>query len=265
MNNALPCLALCLALASPLGAQTVGDMVTVDVLPGWRTEAGTHMAAIRVMLAPGWKTYWRAPGDAGIPAQFDWAGSDNVGKVALHWPVPAVFHQNGLTSVGYHDQLILPIELTPRRVGQPIALSAHIDMGVCDDVCVPVSVTVTAALAPEAARPDARIRAALGDRPMTAREAGVSGMTCTVAPARRGLSVTAAFDMPSLGGAEFAVIELPGAPVWVSEAETLRNGDSLSATADIVPAHGTTLALDRSRLRITVLGQRGAVDIRGCG
>jgi hypothetical protein len=60
------------------------------------------------------------------------------------------------------------------------------------------------------------------------------------------------------------VIELPGAAVWVSEAETTRSGKTLRATADIVPARGTALTLDPSRMRITVLGDRGAVDIQGC-
>jgi len=264
MTKPLAALALCLALATPAIAQDPGAMARVEILPGWRTDRGTHMAAIRITLAPGWKTYWRAPGDAGIPAQFDWAGSDNLGGVALHWPVPSVFHQNGLTSVGYHDQVIIPIELTPRRAGAAIALSAQIDMGVCEDICVPVSVRVAADLPAGASRPDARIRAALADRPMTAREAGVTRVTCSVVSGARGLSVTASIDMPSLGGDEFAVIELPGAPVWVSEAVTTRSATTINATADMVPPRGTALTLDRSRLRITVLGERGAVDIQGC-
>jgi hypothetical protein len=99
---------------------------------------------------------------------------------------------------------------------------------------------------------------------MTAREAGVAKVACSVAQDGRGLSVTAAVQMPALGGEEFTVIELPGAAVWVSEAETTRSGNSLRATADIVPARGTALTLDRSRMRITVLGDRGAVDIQGC-
>jgi len=239
-------------------------MARLDILPGWRTDTGTHMAAIRVTLAPGWKTYWRTPGDAGIPAQFDWAASDNLGAVLLHWPVPEVFHQNGMTSIGYHDQVVIPVELTPRRAGKPIALSARIDMGVCEDICVPVSAQVGADLPAGPVRPDARIRVALADRPMTAREAGVSHVTCTVSPAAQGLSVTATLDMPTMGGAEFVVMELPGAPVWVSEAETSRSGGTLIATSDIVPGRGTALTLDRSRLRFTVLGTRGAVDIQGC-
>lgn len=260
-------IALCLAFmmpSAPALSQDFAGLAKVDVLPGWRTAEGTHMAAIRVVLAPGWKTYWRAPGDAGIPAQFDWGGSDNLNAVALHWPVPSVFYQNGLTSVGYHDQLILPIELTPRSADGAISLAARIDLGVCEDICVPVSVQVSALLPAAPTRSDARIRAALADRPMTAQEAGVTAVECSVTPNSRGLALTAAVQMPAMGGDEFTVIELPNATVWVSEAKTQRSGNMLSATADIVAARGTALTLDRSRLRITVLGARGAVDIVGC-
>lgn len=266
MTKPLAAAALAALLTAPMAA-TAGpnlDVAVVDVLPGWRTETGTHMAAIRVQLAPGWKTYWRAPGDAGIPAQFDWRGSSNLAAVRLHWPVPEVFMAGGLTSIGYKDQLVLPVELTPRDPATPIALTARIDMGVCEDICVPVSTAVAATLPTEATHRDARIRAALDDRPMTEREARVASVTCAVAPTPDGLRLDADIAMPPMGGAEFAVVEVADSAVWVSHATTARQGDRLHASVELAAASGTALTLDRSRLRITVLGQRGAVDIHGC-
>ena len=70
---------LCAGRAAPARAGgdylSPGAVADVSILPGWRTAAGTHMTALRVKLAPGWKTYWRAPGDAGIPPRFDWTGT----------------------------------------------------------------------------------------------------------------------------------------------------------------------------------------------
>jgi DsbC/DsbD-like thiol-disulfide interchange protein len=77
-------------------------------------ENGGHMAAVELQLAPGWKTYWRSPGDAGIPPSFDWSGSENVKSVRLHWPAPEVFEANGMQTIGYHERLVLPVEITPR-------------------------------------------------------------------------------------------------------------------------------------------------------
>ncbi|WP_245759140.1 protein-disulfide reductase DsbD domain-containing protein [Tranquillimonas alkanivorans] len=256
--------ALCAALAAPAPAQSVDDIAQVRMLPGWRTDAGRHMAAIEITLAPGWKTYWRAPGEAGIPPSFDWSGSQNLRTVAYHWPVPEVFDLNGMTSIGYDGHLVLPIEMTPASADAPIRAAARIDMGVCRDVCVPLTVEVAGDLPPTGGHRDARIVAALSDRPFAAAEAGVGAVDCEVAPLEDGLRLTARVDVPALGGQEFAVIEAADPALWVSESDTRRVGDTLTAQVDIVPPRGTPLAFDRSAVRITVLGTTGAVDIQGC-
>jgi len=267
MKTTLLSLALAVTFTLPATAQDVGDMAVIDILPGWRTDNGTHMAALRVQLAPGWKTYWRAPGDAGIPAYFDWRGSDNLAGVTLHWPVPEVFVQNGLNAIGYKTQVVIPMELRPRDPSREITLDGAIDIGVCQDICVPISAPLSAKLLPEsspgAAHRDARIRAALADRPMTRAEAQVGQVSCSVNPAQRGITITASIPMPTLGGNEYAVFELPGTDVWVSPAIAHRAGGTLTASADVLSQ--SAVAFDRSKLRITVLGRNGAVDIQGCG
>ncbi|WP_102110197.1 protein-disulfide reductase DsbD domain-containing protein [Oceaniglobus roseus] len=256
-----PVLALCLALAA---APALAGPAELDILPGWRTAEGTQMAAIRVQLDPGWKTYWRAPGDAGIPPEFTWEGSSNLASVAFHWPTPELFATNGMTSIGYHDQLILPVELTPRDPARPIRLRGRADIGVCSDICVPFSADFAADLDGTADHQDARIAASLRAVPTSARAAGVGRVTCTLAPERNGYVLSTSVAMPPAGRGEFAVIELPGLPVWVSEARTTRQGDRLDATVDVVPEPGQPLALDRSKVRITVLAGGNAVEIRGC-
>src|SRR6056297_1113481 len=97
-------LGLALLAAAPASAHAEAampaDVVRAEVLPGWTTGAGTRMAALRLTLAPGWKTYWRAPGDAGIPPAFDWSGSRNLKGVAFHWPAPDVFQSYGIRTIG---------------------------------------------------------------------------------------------------------------------------------------------------------------------
>ena len=237
------------------------DIVTVEVLPGWQIGDGRHMAALRLTLAPGWKTYWRAPGDAGIPPLFDWSGSRNLGGVRLHWPVPEVWGTNGMRSIGYHDGVILPVEITRSGPG-PVRLSGEMDLGVCEDICVPARVRFDAEL-PADGRRDPRIVAALVDRPLTADEAGVGSVSCRIAPAALGLSVTATLSLPPVGGSEDMVIETGDPTTWVSEPELSRQGDRLVATARIVPATDG-IAIDRSALRLTILSAGRAVDIRGC-
>lgn len=245
------------------GGFSPDDVARFDILPGWRTESGTHMTALRITLAPGWKTYWRAPGDSGIPPRFDWERSENLSAVQFHWPTPDVFHLNGMTTVGYKHELVLPIELTPHRPGQDIAMRAEIELGVCQDICMPVSVRVSADLQGAGAS-DPRIHAAIKDRPATAREAGLRDIRCSVQPVSDGLRVTALIDMPKLGKGEIAVFELPDQSIWVAEAQANRQGRTLTAVTEMVPPGNAPFLLDRSTLRITVLGAGRAVDIMGC-
>ncbi|EKE43731.1 hypothetical protein OCGS_2065 [Oceaniovalibus guishaninsula JLT2003] len=258
LSAALACL---VSANAPAHAQD--GMARVDLLPGWRAD-GRHFAALRITLAPGWKTYWRSPGDAGIPPHFDWSGSGNLQSIRVHWPVPHVFGSNGLTSIGYADGVVLPVEIVPNDPGAPIDLSLALDLGVCEDICVPFSATLAGTLDAGPVRPDARIRAALADRPLSKDEAGVGQVDCTLAPTADGMNLTATFAMARRGRDEFAVIETADPSVWVSQAETRRDGATLAAMAEIVPPPGDPLMLDRSGLRITVLDGGGAVEIRGC-
>lgn len=250
------------ARAQPLPA----DLAMVEVLPGWG-EQGRRVAGLRITLAPGWKTYWRAPGEAGIAPVLDIAGSDNLRSAAFVWPVPEVFSVSGMRSIGYPGGVVLPLVLTPADPAAPIRLRAELDMGVCRDVCVPYSTSVAADLPPAAAPAgarDASIAGALAHRPLSAAEAGVRAVSCSVEPIADGLRVTARVALPVQGGAEVLVIEPHESGVWVSDSRGVRRGGVLSASADLVPPSARPFALDRSRLRLTVLGDGRAVEIRGC-
>lgn len=253
----------CLHLAAPVAAQGLDGVVQLDVLDGGRTANGTYLTALKLTLEDGWKTYWRAPGDAGIPPEINWKRSSNVGRVEITWPAPDVFDQNGLQSIGYKNQLVLPIEITPRNPAKPVRLQGEMDLGVCKDVCIPERLGFDHTLDANAGRHPA-IAAALAQRPYSAQEARVSSATCRLTPTKDGMRIEARVTMPSAGGHEVAVIE-PGNPsLWASQPIAQRQGDTLVAEAEIINASGTPFALDRSEIRITVLGANHAVDIQGC-
>ena len=256
------------ALAGPLraagqqSAVPAGGVTRAELLPGGDHD-GHRWAALHLALAPGWKTYWRSPGDAGIPPSFDWSGSSNLAAVTPHWPVPQVFMLGGLRSIGYHDDLVLPLALTPADPSRPIRLEAEIDAGVCHDICVPVHLSVSGVLPPGAAA-DPRVTRALADQPESASAAGVTGATCSVAPEKDGLRLTVTLSMPPVGPDEAVVVE-PGNPtIWASAPDSHRSGRQLTAAADLVPPEARPFALDRSGLRFTVISGDRAVDIRGC-
>jgi DsbC/DsbD-like thiol-disulfide interchange protein len=252
-----------LLLASPFSAQAEepsAEVARVEVLPGWRTDDGHHMAALRLVLAPGWKTYWRAPGAAGLVPILDFSGSTGVGSAEPRWPVPSVFEFNGMRSIGYHDAVTIPVEVV--LTGGPARLAGEVEIGVCNEICMPVRLSFSVDL-PEEGRRDPAIAAALVDQPMTGEEAEARA-TCAVAPDSDGVALTVSLAMPSLGPDEAVVIESSDPGLWVSEPVSRRTGGTLVATAEAQSRSGGPLALDRSDLRITVLGEGKAVDIHGC-
>ncbi len=92
---------------------------------------------LQVQLAPGWKIYWRNPGDAGIPPQFDWTGSANLQSVDIYWPRPEEFDVFGLTTWGYHDEVVYPMTVTLKEEGAPLDLKLDLFFGICEQVCIP--------------------------------------------------------------------------------------------------------------------------------
>jgi DsbC/DsbD-like thiol-disulfide interchange protein len=254
---------IALALTLPAGAETQEDVLSARILPGWQMPEGGHMAAISLTLAPGWKTYWRAPGEAGIPPLFDWSGSENLAGVVFHWPSPSVISLNGMNSIGYLDALDLPMEVTAVDPALPVVLRVHMQLGVCHDICMPAAVDLAVDLAGPGA-PDAAIAAALEAGPVTAETAGLAAITCQLTPIADGLRIAATLTLPSQGRDEAVVFETAAPGIWVSEAQTSRDGLALTAEADLVPAAGAPFALDRAGVVVTVLSEGRSVEIHGC-
>ena len=250
------------ALAPPAVANPYAEYLTARILPGWREADGTHVAGLELTLAEGWKTYWRQPGSAGIPPSFNWSGSDNLQRVEVIWPRPEVFELSGMRSIGYHDHVVLPLRIAPTRDGAPVELRGDIFLGICENVCVPMDISVAGTLPAGGDRTPA-IAAALAGRPYSEQEARVSSVTCAVRPKDKGLLIEARIRMPSAGGTEVTVFEphVPGAVV--SDSVSRREGDTLVSKAILSPG-ASGLHLDRSRLKITVLGHNYAVEIEGC-
>jgi DsbC/DsbD-like thiol-disulfide interchange protein len=256
--------ALCLTcLAAPALATTQEDVLSAKLRPGWVMENGVQMAAVELQLAPGWKTYWRSPGDAGIPPTFDWSASENVKSVHIHWPAPEVFEANGMQTIGYHERLVLPLEVTPTDPSRPMRLSVEMSLGVCDEICMPAFVDLTADLTAPG-QPDDAIRAALNSVAATAGAAGVSQVSCRVDPIDDGLRLTARVRLPDPGHPEVVAFETRDRTIWIAEAITQREGGELVSMTELVPPDGAPFALDRSGITLTILAAGEAVEVKGC-
>lgn len=95
------------------------------------------LLALQVRLEPGWKFYWRTPGDAGIPPRFDWSESKNLDGVDVRWPRPERALEGTLETFVYKDEVILPVAAVPVRPGRPVEARLRLSYGVCKDICIP--------------------------------------------------------------------------------------------------------------------------------
>lgn len=135
--------------------------------------AGRFHAGIEFALEPGWKTYWRHPGEAGVPPQLDWAGSTNLANARVLYPAPGRMQDAGFWSLGYKTSVVLPVEITPKDPGQPVGLALTLEYGVCKDICVPVEAKLALTVAAGRPLPAApQIAAALLRVPRTGRPDG---------------------------------------------------------------------------------------------
>lgn len=267
---ALVALALAaLALAAPAAAQGLfgggddAERARPSLLPGWAEPDGRRVAALRVELAPGWKTYWRRPGDAGIPPQFDWSGSQNLADLRVAWPTPVVFDTFGARTIGYKTQMTLPLALTPKDPSKPISLRLSLFYGLCDEICIPASAELSLELPPDA--PEAGrglIEAALAATPDRAESAGLTAARCAVegADAERTFTARLAFD-PPLETTPVIVAEGPEG-VWFGPVETRRDGAEIVAVGPVQTEPGVWIG--GGDLRLTILGAGRGLVLNGC-
>ncbi len=94
-------------------------------------------AAVQISLADGWHTYWRVPGDAGLPPRFDWSASVNVKSARIDWPAPTRKDESGFTVFAYDGEVMFPLRIELEEAGKPARLATKIDIMVCKDICIP--------------------------------------------------------------------------------------------------------------------------------
>jgi DsbC/DsbD-like thiol-disulfide interchange protein len=213
----------------------------VRLLAGSRSGA-VLLGGIAIQLQGGWKTYWRTPGDSGVPPRFDFSKSENVEAVTVLWPAPKKFDDGaGGFSFGYKQQVVLPLRIVAKNPDKPLTLRTDISYAVCEKLCVPVEAHAELAFASVASTEDAALSAALdtvpkpanvGDpNPLTIRDVKVTGknvLVDVIAPDDRELSLFVegptpdwALPVPKLvengpPGAKRFVFELDGLPPGAS-------------------------------------------------
>ncbi len=242
------------------------DYGNVEYLDGWRLPDGSYQTAIVFNLEDGWKTYWRVPGPAGLPTTFNWTGSRNISDVVIDWPAPYVFESYGLYSFGYKGQVVLPVRIVPADPDKPVSVDMRMEFGVCSDICVPANARLQAALDSNTA-PEGKplIAKALTKTALPLGKGGVSSVNCDLRPNPKGMDISARLQFSGTPASEqYVVMEYDNPDIWIDSAELQREGRAVTASSRLEFYGSGILALDRSKLRVTLLQGGKAYETTGC-
>ena len=168
-------------------------------------------AGIEVKLRPGWKTYWRYPGDSGVPPHFDFSGSENLKKADVFYPAPHLFTDETGQSLGYKDTVIFPVVVSPQQAGKPVRLRVKVDYAVCEKLCVPVEGRAELVLESGDSKHDPTLTAAEGRVPkhVTAGQLGL-----TAKRANDGAKPTVTVDLGAPAGKPVELFVEGPTPQW---------------------------------------------------
>jgi DsbC/DsbD-like thiol-disulfide interchange protein len=141
-----------------------------------KQDAATLRAGVEIKMEPGWKTYWRYPGDSGVPPRFDFSRSENLASAKVLYPAPHHYSDEAGNALGYKNGVVFPLRLTPKQPGKPVKLHVKLDYAICEKLCVPAQGSAELTLGAGASAQDAALSAAEArvPTPVTAEQAGLT-------------------------------------------------------------------------------------------
>ena len=171
------------------------------------------LGGIAIQLQPGWHTYWRTPGDSGVPPRFDFSRSDNVEAVTVLWPAPKKFDDGaGGASLGYKHQVVLPLRIVAKNADKPVTLRADINYAVCEKLCIPVDAKAELAFASVASTEDANLSEALNTVPKPANVGDPNPLT--IRDVKRDGKTSVLVDVTAPDGKDVSLFVEGPTPDW---------------------------------------------------
>ena len=246
--------------ATPWTASTNSKVRLVSGTVDDRGQA-THLAGIQLRLEPGWKTYWRNPGDSGVPPSFDWSGSKNLKQAEVLYPMPRRLADAGGVAIGYSDEVLFPVKLIPEREGEPIELKLAFAYGLCKDLCIPNEVNLSLVLPPDQDKGDALLLGealALTPRPAAA---GLPPAIGSIEAKLDGESPTLVIDALFPARATGTDLFIDGGDVFVPVPKPLAAPmDGKERFVVTFPSPAAAAAIKGKTLRLTLVSDQGSTE-----
>ncbi len=232
---------------------------SLRLLAGSRTGS-VLVGGIEIQLQPGWKTYWRAPGDSGVPPRFDFSKSTNVESVTPLYPAPKKFDDGaGGVSYGYHKHVIFPLRIVPKNPNEPVQLRAAISYAVCEKLCLPVEAEAELAFTSAASALDSLVAGALNKVP---KPVGTAEATPIALKSFRRIGDRVVVDIAAQNSTGLELYAEGPTPEWSLPVPKRIDGDEKDITRfefqlDGLPAKARP---EGAQLKLTVVGADGAFE-----
>jgi DsbC/DsbD-like thiol-disulfide interchange protein len=223
------------------------------------------LAGVEIAMADGWKTYWRHPGEAGVPPHFDWSGSSNTASIKVMYPAPVRLIDPAAEMIGYKTSVLFPIEIAPQTPTEAVTLRLALEFAVCREICIPAQAAMDLMLPAALLKgPPALPVAAARDRvprPGDGRRADdpqLLGVTAKLEGPAPSFIIEASFPQDGAGADVF--IEAP-AGLFVPMAQKLPGrSDGKTRFAVDLSRGGSAEALRGKELVLTLVSDRGASE-----
>ena len=242
----------------------LGDgLKKIEILGGWEKSDGSIVYGLKISLNEGWKTYWHTPGPFGFKPQFDFEGSLNIINLNVLWPSPKIFGSSSFETIGYENEVILPIAIKAEVDSDPINLKIKGSIGICYDVCIPIEFEAQSGLKIISKEINTDLLAALANLPLSPSDLGKKNARCSITFSPTGFKIGA--DIPYLEKASssifFSIMDYRS-EISIEQPKLYNPGKTLYAVGEW--RDKINLKINSDLITITQLDEGRVIEQKGC-
>jgi DsbC/DsbD-like thiol-disulfide interchange protein len=229
-----------------------GTQMRLVAAPG--LTQGVYRGAVEIELVPRAITFWRQPGDAGVPPKFSFDGSENVASAVVLYPAPSRLDEDGLEAFGYRGGVVFPIHVRPKDAAKPSVLKVAMEYAICDKICIPARADAEIAWPSEARDTEIQVVAAAEARVPTLIAPHDVAVKVTIAPVPGAAKPTWTLTWRDGAGLSDLFVEAPTG--WYFDTQK-KDAHQFALVAADVPAGGAQAPID---IRVTATGDHKSYE-----
>ena len=218
----------------------------------------------KIDLNKNWKTYWRLPGNAGLEPLFTFDKSENVLAAKIMWPSPIIFGEENLSSIGYKDSVLLPLEVTPIDTSKPIKLEIQANIGLCEDVCIPVTLNVSYFATPGQNQENYESLGAILSEPIKSDDIGFQPPLCIIKNGELIMEFNEKNVKTGIENIELFVIEVGSSVFYVNSKKAYVFDDRITVSTKNSVETELPGVISRETIKTTIIGSNQSLEFVGC-